>query len=544
MRRNTLWIGAVLTLVVLMLVASCGPAPTLQVIRETVALEVPVEVETVVTATPEPEKQAKYIFLFIGDGMGVAQRNAAELYKGAVAGTERPEDTTSLMNSFPAQGMNTTYDLTSVIPDSASTGTALASGHKTTSGVVGMDSDGKVSYETISESAKAKGWKVGVVSTVSIDHATPAAFYAHQPTRGNYREIGEALANSDFDYFAGGQLKRPDKSSDGKTEGLPDLYGMAEENGFTVAMGKAELDALKPGVGRVFAVPSYKADGNAMYYAIDDIPENDISIADFTRKGIELLDNPDGFFLMVEGGKIDWACHANDAAASIHDTLALDEAVAEAYEFYEAHPDETLIVVTADHETGGMTIGFAGTKYSSFVDRIQYQNISYVEFGAQIAAWRESGDTKFEDTWPVVEEHFGLIVLTDDEYADLHAEAEEGDEAAAERLEVALSTLERDILEDGFNQSMLGQEERATDDYTYLLYGGYEPMAIKLTTILNQKAGSSWTTYSHTGVPVQTSAVGVGAELFNGYYDQTGIHARMMVIAGFASPDTLAMASD
>lgn len=88
---------------------------------------------------------------------------------------------------------------------------------------------------------------------------------------------------------------------------------------------------------------------------------------------------------MIEGGKIDWACHANDAAASIHDTLAMDAAVAEAVEFYKKHAGETLIIVTGDHETGGMTIGFAGTQYASFVDKIRNQKMSYIEFGKKLA---------------------------------------------------------------------------------------------------------------------------------------------------------------
>ena len=100
---------------------------------------------------------------------------------------------------------------------------------------------------------------------------------------------------------------------------------------------------------------------------------------------------------------------------------------------------------------------------------------------------------------------------------------------------MALSEVELKVLKDAFMQSMLGEKERASDDYTYLMYGGYEPLAVKLTTILNNKAGIGWTSYSHTGVPVQTSAIGVGCENFNGYYDQTDIHKKMMRIAGFAS---------
>jgi alkaline phosphatase len=560
MQKKALWTVVALVLTCSFLLSACGPTPEPQVIESTVIVtqEVEVEKEVVVTkevevektvvetvvvekevvkevvveATAEPPKKAKYIFLFIGDGMGVAQRNSTELYKAVLTGKDRPEEAKLVMNTFPAQGMNTVYDLKSVIPDSAATGTALATGHKTWSGVISMDAEGQEAYETIAEVAKDRGMKVGIVSSVSIDHATPAVFYAHQPTRSNYREIGEALVTSDFDYFAGGPLKRPTTSTDRETE-LPDLYEMAKENGFTVAVGKEEFDALKPGVGKAFAVADYKIGGEALYYTLDDVPENDLTIVDFTKKGIELLDNPDGFFLMVEGGKIDWAGHANDAAALIHDTLALDDAIAEAYEFYKEHPDETLIVVTGDHETGGMTIGFAGTQYSSFMDKIQHQKVSYDQFNAQVTEWREAGDVTFEDTLPTIEEQFGLVVLSEGDKADLQAKAEGGDYEAEARLGMALSDLELETLMAAFERSMLGEEERANDEFTYLMYGGYEPYVVNLTQILNQKAGLAWTSYSHTGVPVPTSAIGVGAEQFVGYYDQPDIHTYMMNAAGF-----------
>ncbi len=131
---------------------------------------------------PPAQTNAKYVFVFIGDGMGVAQRNAAELYLADQKGISRPEEAKLLMNTFPAQGMNTTYDLSSIIPDSASTATAIATGSKTKSGVIGMDADAKISYETIAEKAKKKGWKVGIVSSVSLDHVRigdSCALYGH-----------------------------------------------------------------------------------------------------------------------------------------------------------------------------------------------------------------------------------------------------------------------------------------------------------------------------------------------------------------------------
>jgi len=273
---------------------------------------------------------------------------------------------------------------------------------------------------------------------------------------------------------------------------------------------------------------------SALYYELDRA-ENDISLVEYTRKGIELLDNPDGFLLMVEGGKIDWACHANDAAASIQDTLAFDASVAEAVKFYEQHPDDTLILVTGDHETGGMTIGFAGTQYSAFFDKIQYQKMSYIEFGKKLEAFKKehSPETaQFEEIAPLVQEAFGLLVLPGEERAELAKKAKEGDEEAQQRLSMTLSDLELKASQEAFQESMKDVKVRAQDDYTYLLYGGYEPLAVKLTTILNQKSGIGWTTYSHTGVPVQTSAIGVGSEQFNGYYDQTDIYKKMMASTG------------
>ena len=530
--------------IMLMALGGCA-TPTPQIVEKeiTKVVEKPVEkvVEKVVTATPvpvaptvaptaAPKPVAKYMFVFIGDGMAAAQRNSAELYLAATkSATARPEETRLLMNTFPAQGMNTTYDLTSVIPDSASTGTAIASGYKTASGVVGMDPAGKVSYETIAEYAKKQGWKVGVVSSVSLDHATPAAFYAHQSSRSKYYEIANDMINSNFDYFEGGGLLQPKGAKGDQTE----VLDTAKTKGYAVVKTRADFDKLTPASGKVIAINEKLQDSNAIEYDMDRA-QGTLSLTDFTRKGIELLDNPKGFFLMVEGGKIDWSCHANDAAASIRDTLALDTAIAEAYKFYQARPKETLIIVTGDHETGGMTIGFAGTQYSAFFDRIQNQKMSYVAFNDKLAEFKKAKgpEAKFADIVPLIQDAFGLIVMSKEDRAAL-VEKAKTDKDAAKKLGMVLSDVELKTVQDAFAETIKDAKLRATDEYTYLLYGGYEPLTVKLTTILNQKAGIGWTSYSHTGVPVQTSAVGVNAETFNGYYDQPDIYKKMMVIAGF-----------
>lgn len=490
---------------------------------------------------------AKYVFLFIGDGMGVAQRNAAELYLASLKGLSRPENSKLVMNTFPAQGMTTTYDLTSVIPDSASTATAIACGHKTKNGVIGMDGDAKISYVSITETAKKANWKVGILSTVSLDHATPAAFYAHVPSRSQIYAISLQLANSGMDYFAGGRLSQP---ADPNDPSKPNAIEVARENGYTLAVGRKAFAALEPGVGKVIAMSAVVDQDAAMYFSLDQGSDPDqVSIAEYLAKGIALLDNPNGFFIMVEGGKIDWACHAHDAASAIHDILALDDAVSRAVDFYRRHPRETLIIVTGDHETGGMTIGFAGTQHVSSLDKFQHQKMSHIEFNKKLADFKKTragSGARLEDLLPVIQEAFGLFVMSADEKAFLEKATAEGkaNDASAEARKtateaerklkdgMALSDRELTGLRDAFKQSMLAEAQRAGDDHTYLLYGGQEPLTVKLMTILSNKAGIGWTSYSHTGVPVQTSALGVGADLFNGYYDQTDIHAKIMAITG------------
>jgi alkaline phosphatase len=240
-----------------------------------------------------------------------------------------------------------------------------------------------------------------------------------------------------------------------------------------------------------------------------DREADDISLAEFTAKGIELLDNPNGFFMMVEGGKIDWACHANDGVSAIYDTIAFDEAVREAIAFYNDHPDETLIVVTGDHECGGLTLGFAGTGYATAFEQLSGQAVSFEYFDEYVfKPFKEENsleDVNAENLLPVIEQYFGLSDLTD---------------------------YERERIEEAFVRSMTDEKERADNQQTYITYGGYEPLTITLTHLVNQRAGLSWTSYKHTGVPVPTFAMGVGASSFHGYYDNTDVFHKTVAAMG------------
>ena len=295
-------------------------------------------------------------------------------------------------------------------------------------------------------------------------------------------------------------------------------------NGFHYVNSAQDFRALKPGKDHVVFVNPRLQDESAMTYAMDAAAD-DVSLAEMTRKGFELLDNPKGFFMMIEGGKVDWACHANDAVSSITDVLAFDAAVAEAMRFMASHPGETLVIVTGDHETGGMSLGFAGTKYDSYHTRLKNQKISYVAFDEKFSAFRKAHpQARLEDVLPLVKENFGLVVLPEAEAAALPKDSD----AAG----MVLKPYEVEELRAAFERSMKGGDRKNQSEQDYLLYGEYEPFTVTLTHLLNQKSGIAWTTYSHTCVPVLTSAGGVGADRFGGFYDNTDIFSRMAEIMG------------
>ncbi|MBO8468881.1 MAG: alkaline phosphatase, partial [Spirochaetes bacterium] len=402
---------------------------------------------------------------------------------------------------FPVVGIQYTQDATSFAPDSASTATSLSSGFKTHSGVIGMGIDKTTKGTTIAEMLRDKGWKIGIVSTVTINHATPAAYYAHVASRNDYYEIGLQMAASDFDYFGGGSVNQADN-------GDKSIYEVLEDNGYLVTNDRDTILSLNSDSGKVYAYSPVLQDDGAMMYALD-AEDDQLQLKDFVRKGIDVLDNETGFFMMVESGKIDWAGHANDALANIYDTLAFDEAIQVAVEFAKQHPEETLIVVTGDHETGGMTIGYAATGYDTAFDILRNQKCSFVAFDEMVAERTAAGDFSFDVLMDMVEENFGLVAP--------------GESAEVEAL--VMNDYEYALLQKAYDDAMSGNVDGYEES---LLYGGYNPISVTLTHIINNKAGIGWTSYFHTGLPVPVYAYGEGAEAFIGSYDNTQVALRLM----------------
>ena len=457
------------------------------------------ETEKTIKAMVE-DASPKYVFMFIGDGMSSPQVNSAQVFNGCnESGLIDLKELT--FTQFPVVGIQYTQDATSFAPDSASTATSLSSGFKTHSGVIGMGIDKTTKGTTIAEMLRDKGWKIGIVSTVTINHATPAAYYAHVASRNDYYEIGLQMAASDFDYFGGGSVNQADN-------GDKSIYEVLEDNGYLVTNDRDTILSLNSDSGKVYAYSPVLQDDGAMMYALD-AEDDQLQLKDFVRKGIDVLDNETGFFMMVESGKIDWAGHANDALANIYDTLAFDEAIQVAVEFAKQHPEETLIVVTGDHETGGMTIGYAATGYDTAFDILRNQKCSFVAFDEMVAERTAAGDFSFNVLMDMVEENFGLVAP--------------GESAEVEAL--VMNDYEYALLQKAYDDAMSGNVDGYEES---LLYGGYNPISVTLTHIINNKAGIGWTSYFHTGLPVPVYAYGEGAEAFIGSYDNTQVALRLM----------------
>ena len=292
---------------------------------------------------------ARYIFLFIGDGMGMGQVNLTDSYLAYKAGELGGQHLS--FTHFPYLALCSTYSANRNITDSAAGGTAIACGAKTNNEHIGVDPDGN-NLESIAYALHGQGYNVGIMTTVPVNHATPAAFYGHNTSRYGYYEISREIVDSRFEFLAGSGFYHY-KGSKGNKPGV-DIY--IEENGYDVCYGPQEFKSREQGKDIVFIQESGR-ETNPENYVSDGSEACDVKLSEMLAMGLEVLGDEKPFFIMCEGGNIDWAAHDNKTMTTVMEIIAFDEAIKEALEFYKEHPDETLIVVTADHETGGVSIG-------------------------------------------------------------------------------------------------------------------------------------------------------------------------------------------
>jgi len=448
------------------------------------------------------QSQVKYVFYFIGDGMGVNQINVTETYLAALKGKIGFEPI--LMSSFPVVGLVNTYSATNGVTDSAAGGTALACGKKTKNGAIGVLEDLKTPCTSIAVWAQKAGAAVGVATNVAITHATPASFYGHQPNRNMYYEIGQDLCKSGFDFFAGSDFHRPNTK-----EGEPTLRDQAKAAGYTILTGgykEYEKKGRKADKLILFQsdYQNEKLGSDHIPYALDQ-DKNDLTLEQIVRAGINYLmgKQKNGFFFQIEGGMIDYACHRNDIGNVVNEVLDLDKAVKVAYEFYQQHPDETIIVISADHETGGLVMGKG--PYELHTDLLRFQHKSIDELKWILREQYKKAPKKF--TKDAVEKQLkqlmGLwdnIKLTDDQTARLTRRWNDIEKAIAGNEKV---------------------NDRIND------------LCETVKHVISEQALISWASGGHSNGYVPVYAVGPGTEVFQGRIDNIEIAPAMAKIAGW-----------
>lgn len=441
-------------------------------------------------------QDAKYVFYFIGDGMGMGHVNTTETYNRDVLHSSDP----LLMLRFPVAGQVRTYSASHPITDSAAAGTALSTGVKTRNGMIGEGAD-SLAVQSIAVDFMRVGRAVGIASSVAGDDATPAAFYAHAHNRGDKYVIAPQAATSGYDFLA-----------------APVWRGMSDENGtrnswldtmadagYQVFSGYEAYTQASPTPTKALLL-SANPQGDQVGFTLDSIP-GALTLPQITNACLSTLEatGKDGFFMMVEGGNIDWGGHANDGATVIKEILNFQQAIDVAYQFYLAHPQETLIVITADHDTGGMAFGREDNQKKGDLALADLQKISKDRFSEYCRDMVKGGK---QFTWAemtqFIKENFGLmgaIPVNEAEERELHR---------------------------AFDATFVTR----TDPGQKSLYADYNAFSTTLVNVLNRHMGIGWTSGYHTANLVPVYAVGAGSQLFGKSLNNTDIPMLILQAAG------------
>jgi len=435
-----------------------------------------VAIAALVFACTPPDSEAPHaVVLMIGDGLGPSQITFARHFL-------LEEGERFAFEEMPITALMSTHSASNAVTDSGAAATAMAAGVKTDNRYVGMNAAAE-RVRSITELAQAKGWRVGYVTTTAVTHATPAAFYSHVPNRyADEEEIAVQLLGHRPDVVLGGGFSAFLPVDDGgQRRDDRNLLDEAESAGFTVWRRGQDLSAEPP--EQLLGLFS----NGHLFYKIDDrrYPEErrDPSLESLTRLALEALgQGGKPFFLMVEGGRIDQACHSFDAVGAAWETADYDGAVRAVLDYQREHP-RTLVISTADHATGGLAI-------NDYVD------------------------------WPALERQKASV--------DWMAAQIRGTEAGTEMLAEMTGF-------DDFTDEEVEAVRTAIDSYT---------AGRILGRALGERNGVTWIprlgppdTYGHTGEDVPLYAGGPGAERFQGTLDNTDVPRRIAELLGWEAPN-------
>ena len=440
----------------------------------------------------------KYVFYFIGDGMGTNQIQLTEMYLASIQGKLGIEPL--CFSQFPVATISTHYSMSSNVTDSAASGTALATGVKTKNGRLGVDPDNQP-LRNMAEMAKAQGKKVGIVTTTGVNHATPGAFEAHQKDRGMYYEISQDMIANGFDFYGGaalyGENSRPESPLRPQFEAAG--YTICNPDGFQAGWKDMKKVLMLPGEGQYI---SYSID------AVNEVPEHKadhVTFKQLVESALTFLmkDNKKGFFLMAEGSEIDHACHSHDAATCIQEVIDFDEGIRVAFEFYKKYPKQTLIIVTADHETGSLTLSPRNEKDLA---RLQVQKHSMNTLSSILRKQMEERQD----------------VLSWDEIKDFL-----GRELGLWK-EVKIDWEDEKLLRDIYEETVAKRKSGSVKD----LYADNAKIVSAAIGVLNKRSRVYWVG-SHSSGYTPVFAIGAGAEQFSHKTDNAQLARDIMRVAGY-----------
>jgi alkaline phosphatase len=445
------------------------------------------------TASGQPSAEPsvpKYVFLFLSDGGGMAHLEITRQYNRQIY-----NEGFVIVDKIIKEGsigVMTTHAADALSTDSAAAATALAGGCKAKIGALGMCADGTPTISAM-ELARRRGMRLGLVTNSTIYDASPAAFVCHVPNRRDYAAILDRYLDLAPDVLLGGGKDQflPQGKSGSRRSDDTDMVAAFEKKGYRSVATKVDLDA--PLRGKVLGLFSLRD----MSMEIDRDKNSEPSVYDMTRATIRMLhnQNPKGFFAFIESENIDTASHLSDIASVIHDYREFDRAVGLAYDFYRKYPRETLIIVTSDHETGGLgfTLGLkdlTSTKAenqlvgtSEDFKRIQSIRIS-LQKASQLLGRSPTGDAVDK----LMSDYFRGFTL-----------APEYKEAIVRRQPISRTVFT-------------------------------EPTAQALGAMIANNTQVYWLTSGHTNQPVLVAALGVGAERFKGYYDNADFGKKLKTL--------------
>jgi alkaline phosphatase len=466
--------------------------------------------------------EPKNVILVIGDGMGPQAVGLAIYYNLFMNGPEKPLNLERVMAAGNT-GYCLTYQYGTVVTDSASAATALASGVKTREAIIGKDHNGRA-MKTVTDLALQEKKSAGVISNTRMTHATPAAFYAQVIHRDMENEIAAQLVERgdlQVAFSGGAQHFIPEGS---KVEDHPDLKGISKEAGWGPSRRKDKRDLIEEAKRKGYKFVSNdgqlknldgksteKAFGlfsaSGFPSAIDRQPHHQTGVptlSQMTEKALEILSkNPKGFFLMVEGGQVDWVAHGNDVASGVHEMMELDQTLGSILKFAEADP-ETLVIVTADHDTGGLAIG-----YSSY----QPPPPVTLPTGETWKTKYNFGEKKiFEKMAKQKKSFLKMAIESKGDPAAFKKEVEENSEFTI-TLEQAQHLFARDAK---------GVFTARGDYGEFYVYGGGNPSA-QMGRLFGKEMNTAWAVGTHTHTPVMIMGLGPGAEKFRGLLDNVQI---------------------